>query len=195
MKCFYWNIRGLANPSSKLALKNLFLESKPDIYFIVEPWMNVNRLSQRWLHRLGLKLFAVNNRLNNSPNLWCFCSLSLNPTLLNVDDQHISLTVELDGKSFGIAAVYASTCYLHRRNLWNSLSQTQSQHLLPWCFLGDFNTSLALMSIEVIPFLLDYLCLIFKIGLTLIILSIFKPTVLSLLGLMVEEIGTILRKD
>jgi hypothetical protein len=48
----------------------------------------------------------------------------------------------MDGKSFGIAAVYASTCYLQRRNLWNVLSQIQSQHLLPWCFLGDFNTIL-----------------------------------------------------
>ncbi|KAK2443571.1 hypothetical protein QL285_014660 [Trifolium repens] len=138
----YWNIIGLANPSSKLALKNLILESKPDVCFIVEPWMNVNRLSQRWVHRLGLKLFAVNNRPNNSPNLWCFCSLSLNPTLLNVDDQHISITVDMEGKTFGIAAVYASTCYLRRRNLWIALSQIQSQHLLPWCFLGDFNTIL-----------------------------------------------------
>ncbi|KAK2401272.1 hypothetical protein QL285_050878 [Trifolium repens] len=104
--------------------------------------MNVNRLSQRWVHRLGLKLFAVNNRPNNSPNLWCFCSLSLNPTLLNVDDQHISIAVDMEGKTFGIAAVYASTCYLRRRNLWIALSQIQSQHLLPWCFLGDFNTIL-----------------------------------------------------
>ncbi|WJX52536.1 hypothetical protein P8452_38639 [Trifolium repens] len=104
--------------------------------------MNVNRMPHRWFHRLGLKLFAVNSRLNNLPNLWCLCSLSLNPTLLAVDDQHISLSVVIDGKTFGLSAVYASTCYIHRRNLWNALSQVQSQHLLPWCYMGDFNTIL-----------------------------------------------------
>jgi hypothetical protein len=138
----YWNIRGLANPSSKLALKNLILDSNPDICFVAEPWMNVNRIPHRWFHRLGLKLFAVNSRLNNLPNLWCLCSISLNPTLLAVDDQHISLSVVIDGKTFGLSAVYASTCYIHRRNLWNALSQVQSQHLLPWCYMGDFNTIL-----------------------------------------------------
>jgi hypothetical protein len=142
MKCLYWNIRGLANPSSKLALKNLILESKPDLCFIAEPWMNVNKISHRWLSRLGFKLFAVNNRPNNHPNLWCLCSLSLNPTLLAVDDQHISVSVVMDGKSFGISAVYASTCYLQRRNLWNALTQIHSLHMLPWCYLGDFNTIL-----------------------------------------------------
>jgi hypothetical protein len=142
MKCLYWNIRGLANPSSKLALKNLILESKPDLCFIAEPWMNVNKISHRWLSRLGFKLFAVNNRPNTHPNLWCLCSLSLNPTLLAVDDQHISVSVVMDGKSFGISAVYASTCYLQRRNLWNALTQIHSLHMLPWCYLGDFNTIL-----------------------------------------------------
>jgi hypothetical protein len=142
MKCFYWNIRGLANPSSKLALKDLFLEFKPDICFLAEPWMNVNRLSPRWLHRLGLKLFAVNSRPNNSPNLWCLCSISLNPTLLATDDQHIAISVDIDGKSFGISGVYASTCYMNRRNLWNALTQVHSQYLFPWCYMGDFNTIL-----------------------------------------------------
>jgi hypothetical protein len=140
MKCLYWNIRGLANPSSKLALKNLILDSKPDFCFIAEPWMNFTSLPHRWLNRLGMKMFAVNTRLNNLPNLWCFCSLSLNPTLLASNDQHISFSVDVDGKTLGISAVYASNCYIHRRLLWSALSQIQSQHMLPWSFIGDFNT-------------------------------------------------------
>ncbi|GAU16832.1 hypothetical protein TSUD_367790 [Trifolium subterraneum] len=102
----------MANPSSKLALKNLILDSKPDFCFVAEPWMNVNRLPLRWLNRMAS------------------------------DDQQISLSVDMDGKTLGISAVYASNCYIKRRGLWNSLSQLQSQHLLPWSFIGDFNTIL-----------------------------------------------------
>jgi hypothetical protein len=142
MKSLYWNVRGLANPSSKLALKNLVLESKPDVCFVAEPWMNVNSLSQRWLNRMSLKLFAVNTRPNLLPNLWCLCNYNLNPTLLSADDQQISISVDLEGKTFGITAVYASNCYIKRRSLWNTISQIQTQHTFPWSCIGDFNTIL-----------------------------------------------------
>jgi hypothetical protein len=39
MKVLYWNIRGIANSSSKLALKRLINLHCPDFVFIAEPWM------------------------------------------------------------------------------------------------------------------------------------------------------------
>ncbi|MCH84506.1 RNA-directed DNA polymerase (Reverse transcriptase), partial [Trifolium medium] len=45
-------------------------------------------------------------------------------------------------KTFAISAVYAATSYLNRRRLWNSLNALQTQHDLPWCFIGDFNAIL-----------------------------------------------------
>jgi hypothetical protein len=47
-------------------------------------------------------------------------------------------------KVFGIAAVYASTCYVNRRILWSKLSFLNGSHAIPWCFLGDFNVVLGL---------------------------------------------------
>jgi hypothetical protein len=38
-----------------------------------------------------------------------------------------------------MSAVYASTNYISRRNLWNALTSLQAQHDLPWSFIGDFN--------------------------------------------------------
>jgi len=105
MKCVFWNIRGLANNPSRLALKKLINSNKPDLCFIAEPWMEVSKLSARWLSRLNLKIFCVNIRDNLQPNLWCLCSTTLNPSLIFVDDQHISLKVEVDGKTFGISAI------------------------------------------------------------------------------------------
>jgi ABC-type nitrate/sulfonate/bicarbonate transport system ATPase subunit len=69
MKCMYWNLRGLANSPTRLALKRLILLHKPDIILISEPWINMDDLPRRWLHSLHLKAFAVNTRINLLPNL------------------------------------------------------------------------------------------------------------------------------
>ena len=37
MKCIYWNLRGIANSPTKMALKNLIIANKPDLIFIAEP--------------------------------------------------------------------------------------------------------------------------------------------------------------
>jgi hypothetical protein len=41
-----------------------------------------------------------------------------------------------------MTTVYASTNHVKRRELWHNLSLVQSPHLLPWCFIGDFNSIL-----------------------------------------------------
>jgi hypothetical protein len=104
--------------------------------------MNVNDLPRRWLISLNLKVFALNSRPNLLPNLWCLCNLSINPTILALDDQQVSFSISEHDKTFAISAVYASTNYLTRRKLWNALNLLQSQHNLPWCFIGDFNVIL-----------------------------------------------------
>jgi len=38
-----------------------------------------------------------------------------------------------------VSAVYASTCYIHRRLLWHDLLTLHNQFTIPWCTLGDFN--------------------------------------------------------
>jgi len=69
MKGIYWNIRGFANALSRLALKNLIVNNKPDFVFLSEPWMNIDVTHRNWFTRLNLKLFAVNSRDNLLPNL------------------------------------------------------------------------------------------------------------------------------
>ncbi|XP_058776647.1 uncharacterized protein LOC131650967 [Vicia villosa] len=139
MKCLYWNVRGIANSPTKLALKRLIRVNKPDFVFISEPWMDVKDFPFRWLQRLGLKLFAVNNRDGLDPNLWCCCLLSLEPQVVAADCQQVSFTLKIQDRFFGVSAVYASTNLVNRRLLWHNLSQLQNNFNLPWAFIGDFN--------------------------------------------------------
>jgi hypothetical protein len=125
MKVLYWNIRGLANAPSRLALKKLILKEKPDFIFIAEPWIHFDKFPKRWLVRLGLKLFSMNNRNNLTPNLWCICATGLHPIIHAISDQYVACSVHDNNKSFGIVAVYASTCYVKRRVLWSELTKLQ----------------------------------------------------------------------
>jgi exonuclease III len=142
MKILYWNVRGLANSPTRLALKNLLIAHKPDIVVISEPWMDFDLFPKRWLAIMNFKLFAVNTRVNKLPNIWCFCKTNLNPSILLSDDQHVSFTILDNDKLLAFAAVYASTNYVTRRKLWDALNTLQSQHNLPWSFLGEFNVIL-----------------------------------------------------
>ena len=53
--------------------------------------------------------------------------------------EQVSLTFNFNSVTFGISAVYASTCYIHRRTLWRDLINCHTQINIPWCTLGDFN--------------------------------------------------------
>jgi len=138
MKSLFWNVRGLANAPSRLALKRFLNVHKPDFCFISEPWMNFESLPRGWFSNLGYKLFALNIRDNLQPNLWCLCTFNINPTPILITDQLVSFTFDYNNTKCGMAAVYASTCYLKRRQLWSSLQSIHHLNPIPWNIIGDF---------------------------------------------------------
>jgi hypothetical protein len=73
------------------------------------------------------------------PNLCCICKLHLDPVILASDSQHVTFSITENDKTLAFSVVYASTNYLCRRQLWNSLNSLHAQHDLPWTFIGDFN--------------------------------------------------------
>jgi len=115
---------------------------KPDFCLLAEPWMDISRFPNNWFSRRNLKIFVVNIRNNMLPNLWCLCSLDLNPTVISNDDQQVSFILEDNNKKIGMSVIYASTNYIRRRFLWQALSDLQQNSSLPWSYIGYFNTIL-----------------------------------------------------
>jgi hypothetical protein len=115
---------------------------RPDFVFISEPWMDYSNFPATWLHRLGLKIFCLNVWENLQPNLWCCCTTDLDPLVLDSDDQQIAFSFSINNQTYNMAAVYASTSNLRRKDLWRKLELLQSQHIGPWCYIGDFNAIL-----------------------------------------------------
>jgi hypothetical protein len=66
--------------------------------------------------------------------------LELDPEIISSDAQQVSFTIKLNDTLISFSAIYASTNYITRSNLWNSLSLLLNHHNLPWCFIGDFNS-------------------------------------------------------
>jgi hypothetical protein len=126
MKYIFWNVRGIDNPPSKLALQMLLREYKPDFCFISDPWMKFDNFPINWFTRLNLKLFSTNNRQNLSPNLWCFRSPHLNPSVIHSDMQQISFVINDSGIDVGFNVVYASSDYVQQKQLWHSLTVVQN---------------------------------------------------------------------
>lgn len=50
--------------------------------------------------------------------------------------------MEDNGKKFGLYVIYASTNYIKRRSLWQTLTNILQNSNLPWSCIGDFNTIL-----------------------------------------------------
>jgi hypothetical protein len=139
MKSIFWNVRGLANSPTRLALKRLIKVYKPEFCFIAEPWLKFSDFPINWFTRLNFKVFAINNRHSKLPNLWCLCLNNLDPVVLHNDDQQISFSYNDNGKDLGVSVIYASTDYIKRRHLWHSLSVVHNSFNLPWACIGDFN--------------------------------------------------------
>jgi len=60
---------------------------------------------------------------------------------MSADDQQVTFSLSDNSNRFCISVVYASTNYIHRRQLWQSLESHQNQ-TIPWCSIGDFNSIL-----------------------------------------------------
>jgi len=79
-----------------------------------------------------------------------------------------------------MAAIYVSTSYLRRKQLWKSLVNLQKEFDLPWIFIGDFNTILG----GIIAFIyhIDLISKTFTTGKIHLICCICQHEGLNLLG-------------
>lgn len=122
MKILYWNARGLGNLPTRLVLKKLCDSHKPDFLFLAKLWIAFDQFPSTFWKKMGLKLFAVNNREPTIPNLWGLCADHIFPTVIATSQQHISLSFKGDSKDMFVSAVYAYTTHTLRRQLWLELA-------------------------------------------------------------------------
>jgi hypothetical protein len=142
MNILFWNVRGISNSDTRLALKNLFLSHKPSLIFVAEQMVNFAQIPAWYWPYIGVSKYCINNRGPLLPNLWALWGNELITTVIFVSDQCIALEISCYQSSVYIAAIYASTYYVKRRQLWADLTHLQGCFQGPWLYMGDFNAIL-----------------------------------------------------
>jgi len=89
MKCIYCNIRGIGNLETQLHLIQMIEAHKPDFLFLAEPMVTYATVPIWLWNRIHFYKYAVNNRQNNIPNIWCLWNTQLDPTILFTSEQCI----------------------------------------------------------------------------------------------------------
>jgi len=91
---------------------------------------------------IGVLNLCVNERGSLILNLWEIWGRDINPYVIFVYSQCIILEVSCHQTTVYVAAVYASTSYSTRHQLWHDLTLMLGRYHGPWFFLGDFNVVL-----------------------------------------------------
>ncbi|KAF9596337.1 hypothetical protein IFM89_008863 [Coptis chinensis] len=122
-------------------IEELVLSHHPDFLCIAEPLIKPPNVLPPLLSKHGFSaIFYHNNTPHRVGNIWLFWREGMNPTLVNLSQQQITVEV---GNSL-MTFVHASSSYGIRRQLWQELSLmgTSGQ---AWAVIGDFNivTSIA----------------------------------------------------
>ena len=143
VKVIYWNCRGICNTPTKTMVYHLSAAHSPDIIFLSEPKCTLDSFHS---FSNGPSSFGFSPSFSNSENtLWCLCNQNykFHFTFLNQSSQHISISISASSSSPPsiITAVYGSTNYRLRRNLWDYLANSPFSSQ-PWCAIGDFNAIL-----------------------------------------------------
>ena len=117
MNILYWNIRGIGNSDTRIALKKLFLSHKPSLIFLAEPMVNFVSIPAWYWPSIGVSKYCINNRGPLRPNLWALWGNDLMATVIFVFDQCITLEISCFQSTVYIAAIYANTYYVKCRQL------------------------------------------------------------------------------
>ena len=78
--------------------------------------------------------YCINNRGPLLPNLWALKGNDFLATIIFVSDQSIALEISCDQSIVYIAAIYASTYYVKRRQFWTDLTHLQGCFQGPWLY-------------------------------------------------------------
>ena len=140
MKVLYWNARGMGNAPTQRVLRRMVRRYQPSLIGISEPFINLSSLKSSFWHSLKMFPAAVNDRGDQTPNIWLICDQAIQPTLLLATEQQLTISCTLDNVSCVMTWVYAKTTTSERRRLWEDLLHIKNNFVQgPWIVLGDFN--------------------------------------------------------
>jgi hypothetical protein len=142
MQIIYWNIHGVGNHDSRIGLSELYRVHGPSLVFFVEPMISLCSVPRWFWSNITITKHYANNSGSLLPSLWALWGVDCDFVVQYDYSQCLVLEYVCNDRKIYIAGIYASTNYLHYRQLWVELLGLQKNYVAPWIFVGDFNANL-----------------------------------------------------
>ncbi|XP_024640472.1 uncharacterized protein [Medicago truncatula] len=133
-----WNCRGLGNLRVIPKIKFLVRYYKPDIIFLSETIIQVNKIEE-FRYLLGYDSCFAPDRVGRGGGVALFWRNTINCSIVNYSSNHISAKIEESNGHWIFTGFYGYPEASRRRDSWNFLRRLASNINLPWCLMGDFN--------------------------------------------------------
>ncbi|OIT31321.1 hypothetical protein A4A49_31488 [Nicotiana attenuata] len=109
---------------------------KISLIAVLEPFLDDSHLNH---FKIQLSMHQATS--NNNNKIWIFWDQDINATVLDSDDQQVTLELRHveAADPFHISVIYAKCKPVLRRPLWDNLRNKSITTSTPWCAIGDFN--------------------------------------------------------
>ena len=139
MRALGWNCRGLGNPRSVRALRNLVQQWDPDFVFLSE-----TKLKKRSMEKKKMSVGFINGLIipshGRSGGLTFLWKKEISVDVQSYSDRHIDAIITEDsGFKWRITGFYGNPEVHRRKESWNLLKALSKMLQLPWLCFGDFN--------------------------------------------------------
>ncbi|KAH9769036.1 hypothetical protein KPL71_011840 [Citrus sinensis] len=139
MKLVSWKVRGLGNPRTRLAIKNILHLHKPQLLFLCETKL-LSRQANEECRRLNLdNCFAV-SRTMMSVGLVMMWNSEITVNITSYSSHHIDAIIKkYSGKRWRCTGIYGHPEAQQKRHTWTLMRRLAGLSPLPWLCIGDFN--------------------------------------------------------
>lgn len=140
MSVLLWNAKGIAREGFKRNIRQLIKDHKPEIIILTE--IKVSRSNcEELIESLPFNSFEVVDPIGLSGGILIMWNSGINKiTTVTREPRAIHVVVQVNTKkTFFLSAIYASTSYNGRLEMWENLKILRNSVHIPWLVCGDFN--------------------------------------------------------
>ncbi|KAL9422716.1 hypothetical protein AB3S75_034905 [Citrus x aurantiifolia] len=139
MRIISWNVRGLGNTRTFLAIKDILRCHRPQIIFLCETKMKSGQMTNM---SKGLGYDSCFNVRRNGlgGGLALLWNNEVDVNIISYSNHHIDAVIHgVNGKIWRCSGIYGHPETIQKRHTWTLLRRLAGMFTWPWLCFGDFN--------------------------------------------------------